>query len=68
LCPCWTAYSRPLQVLRAIAAGRSFGNIFGSRERRVDEFRTLGSAHGLVLDTVTDLSDQRCLLEFRTAG
>ncbi|WP_425548652.1 methyltransferase [Amycolatopsis ultiminotia] len=39
--------------------------IFGSRERRVDEFRTLASAHGLALDHVTDLSDQRCLLEFR---
>ncbi|MEV0684835.1 methyltransferase [Nocardia sp. NPDC050378] len=39
--------------------------IFGSRERRVDEFRALASAHGLVLDTVTDLTDQRCLLEFR---
>ena len=39
--------------------------IFGGRERRVDEFRTLASAHGLVLDTVTDLTEQRCLLEFR---
>jgi hypothetical protein len=39
--------------------------IFGGRERRVDEFRTLASAHGLVLDTVIDLSDRRCLLEFR---
>nr|WP_184694859.1 methyltransferase [Saccharothrix tamanrassetensis] len=42
--------------------------IFGGRERRVDEFRTLASAHGLVLDTVIDLTDQRCLLEFRLAG
>ncbi|WP_272941729.1 methyltransferase [Saccharopolyspora spinosa] len=42
--------------------------IFGGRERRVDEFRTLASAHGLVLDTVTDLTDQRCLLEFRLAA
>ncbi|WP_425387896.1 methyltransferase [Amycolatopsis nigrescens] len=39
--------------------------IFGGRERRVDEFRALASAHGLVLDTVADLTDQRCLLEFR---
>ncbi|WP_325050234.1 hypothetical protein [Amycolatopsis panacis] len=39
--------------------------IFGSRERRVDEFRTLAAAHRLILDQVTDLSDQRCLLEFR---
>jgi 2,7-dihydroxy-5-methyl-1-naphthoate 7-O-methyltransferase len=38
---------------------------YGGRERRVDEFRTLAAAHGLVLDTVTPLTDQRCLLEFR---
>lgn len=42
--------------------------IFGGRERRIDEFRTLASAHGLALDTVTDLTDQRCLLEFRLAA
>ncbi len=39
--------------------------IFGGRDRRVDEFRALGDAHGLVLDTVTDLGERRCLLEFR---
>lgn len=39
--------------------------LYGGRERRVDEFRTLAAAHGLVLDAVTDLTDQRCLLEFR---
>jgi len=39
--------------------------IFGGRERRIDEFRALASPHGLVLDEVTDLTDQRCLLEFR---
>lgn len=39
--------------------------IFGGRERRLDEFRALASVHGLVLDTVTGLTDQRCLLEFR---
>lgn len=38
--------------------------IFGGRERRLDEFRTLASAHGLRLDAVTDLTSQRCLLEF----
>ena len=38
--------------------------IFGGRERRVEEFRALGAAHGLVLATVRDLTDQRCLLEF----
>jgi 2,7-dihydroxy-5-methyl-1-naphthoate 7-O-methyltransferase len=39
--------------------------IFGGRERRLDEFRALASPHGLVLDAVTDLTDQRCLLDFR---
>lgn len=39
--------------------------IFGGRERRVEDFRALGAPHGLVLDGVTDLTDQRCLLEFR---
>lgn len=39
--------------------------IYGGRERRVDEFRTLAAPHGLVLDAVTTLSDERCLLEFR---
>ncbi|MGH3877799.1 MAG: methyltransferase [Actinophytocola sp.] len=39
--------------------------IFGGRERRIDEFRALGSPHGLVLDSVTEVTEQRCLLEFR---
>lgn len=39
--------------------------IYGSRERRIDEFRTLAAAHELALDTVTDLTDHRCLLEFQ---
>ncbi|MFI6995919.1 methyltransferase [Nocardia sp. NPDC050175] len=39
--------------------------MYGGRERRIDEFRTLASPHGLVLDTVMDLAEQRCLLEFR---
>ncbi|GLY70772.1 methyltransferase [Amycolatopsis taiwanensis] len=42
--------------------------MFGGRERRIDEFRALGSPHGLVLDAVTDLTDERCLLEFRLAA
>ncbi|WP_158852581.1 methyltransferase [Saccharothrix deserti] len=42
--------------------------IFGGRERRIDEFRALASSHGLVLDAVTDLTDQRCLLEFQFAA
>ncbi|WP_083898305.1 methyltransferase [Nocardia vinacea] len=42
--------------------------MYGGRERRIDEFRALASRHGLVLDTVTDLTDQRCLLEFQLAA
>jgi hypothetical protein len=38
--------------------------IFGGRERRPEEFRTLAAPHGLTLDSVIDLTDQRCLLEF----
>ena len=41
--------------------------IYGGRERRIDELRTLAASHGLLLDTVTDLTDQRCLLEFQLA-
>lgn len=41
--------------------------IFGGRERRVEEFETLAAAHGLVLGSVTDVTHQRCLLEFRPA-
>ena len=39
--------------------------IFGGRERRLDEFRSLASPHGLALDTVTKLTGERCLLEFQ---
>ena len=38
--------------------------IHGGRERRLDEFRTLAAPHGLTLDTVTTLTDERSLLEF----
>ncbi|MEJ3657251.1 methyltransferase [Actinomycetes bacterium KLBMP 9759] len=38
---------------------------YGGRERRVEEFRALGGVHGLELESVTTLTDQRCLLEFR---
>jgi 2,7-dihydroxy-5-methyl-1-naphthoate 7-O-methyltransferase len=62
-------------VIEAVGGlrARSEGNlsmlvIFGGRERRLDEFRALASSHGLVLDTVTDLTDQRCLLEFQLAA
>lgn len=41
--------------------------IFGSRERRIEEFRALVSRHRLVLEGVTELTDQRCLLDFRFA-
>jgi 2,7-dihydroxy-5-methyl-1-naphthoate 7-O-methyltransferase len=39
--------------------------MYGGRERRIDEFRALAAPHGLVLHTVIDLTDQRCLLEFQ---
>jgi hypothetical protein len=42
--------------------------LYGGRERGVEEFRALAQAHGLVLDTVTTLTDRRCLLDFRLAG
>ncbi|MEV0029789.1 methyltransferase [Nocardia sp. NPDC050793] len=42
--------------------------MFGGRERRIDEFRALAAPHGLVLDAVTDLTDQRCLLDFHLAA
>ncbi|MCT2582571.1 methyltransferase [Actinophytocola gossypii] len=41
--------------------------IFGSRERTIDEFRALAAPHGLTLASVTDLTHQRCLLEFSPA-
>ncbi|OKI25030.1 methyltransferase [Saccharothrix sp. CB00851] len=42
--------------------------IFGGRERHLEEFRVLGAAHDLGLDSVTELTDHRCLLEFQLAG
>ncbi|TDQ04396.1 O-methyltransferase [Labedaea rhizosphaerae] len=42
--------------------------IFGGRERTVAEFQALGADHGLVLESVVDLTDQRCLIEFRVDG
>ncbi|MEU0504635.1 methyltransferase [Nocardia sp. NPDC005998] len=33
--------------------GLSMLMIYGSRERRIDEFRAIAAPHGLVLDTVT---------------
>ena len=41
--------------------------IFGGRERTIEEFRALGTGHGLTLDAVTDVTGDRCLLEFRRA-
>ncbi|WP_370948101.1 methyltransferase [Amycolatopsis sp. cg5] len=41
--------------------------IFGGRERRLDEFHALASAHGLALETAVVLTEQRNLLEFRLA-
>jgi hypothetical protein len=41
---------------------------YGGRQRRIDEFTTLAASHGLVLGTVTALTDQRRLLEFHLAA
>ncbi|MEV6335203.1 methyltransferase [Nocardia vinacea] len=41
---------------------------YGGRQRRIDEFGMLAASHGLVLGTVTTLTDQRCLLEFQLAA
>jgi hypothetical protein len=41
---------------------------FGGRERRIEQFRALAAAHGLVLDAVTALTGERCLLDFRQAA
>ncbi|MGW6935459.1 methyltransferase [Lentzea sp. NPDC054927] len=38
---------------------------FGGRERSVEEFERLAEAHGLVLEGVTEVTDARCVLEFR---
>ncbi len=38
--------------------------MYGGRERRVGEFRALASPHGLMLNSVAVLTDQRCVLEF----
>ncbi|MEV6910067.1 methyltransferase [Amycolatopsis sp. NPDC051071] len=39
--------------------------LYGGRERRLDELRDLAAAHSLILDSVTTLTEQRSLLEFR---
>ena len=38
---------------------------FGGRERSVQEFEELAEPHGLVLDSVVKVTDDRCALEFR---
>lgn len=39
--------------------------IYGGRERTLDEFRKFAEPHGLVLDTVSQLTDERSLLDLR---
>ena len=41
---------------------------FAGRERTVEDFREFGAAHDLVLEGVTELTHQRCVVEFRPAG
>lgn len=38
---------------------------FGGRDRRLGDFKKLASAHGLVLESVTEVTNGRSLLEFR---
>jgi hypothetical protein len=38
---------------------------FGGQERSVAQFEELAEPHGLVLDSVTEVADERCVLEFR---
>lgn len=38
---------------------------FGSRERRLEELEKLAEPHGLVLESMTEVSDGRSMLEFR---
>ncbi|WP_267899900.1 methyltransferase [Lentzea atacamensis] len=38
---------------------------FGGQERSVAQFERLAETHGLVLDSVTEVADERCVLEFR---
>lgn len=42
--------------------------MYGGRERRVEEFRELAAPHGLELNAVLELTEQRCLLEFRLSA
>ena len=42
--------------------------MYGGRDRTLDEFRELTAPHGLTLANVTDLTDQRSLLEFAWAA
>jgi precorrin-6B methylase 2 len=39
--------------------------LYGGRERRLDELRELAAVHGLAFDSLTPLTEQRSLLEFR---
>ncbi|WP_086667239.1 methyltransferase [Lentzea kentuckyensis] len=38
---------------------------FGGRERSVEEYANLAEPHGLTLDAVTEVTETRCVLEFR---
>ena len=38
---------------------------FGGRDRKLDDFRNLASAHSLMLESVTEVTNGRSLLEFR---
>lgn len=58
-----------IESLGGVGGGTSFDLImlvhFGGRDRGLDDFRNLASAHGLVLESVTEVVNGRSLLEFR---
>jgi 2,7-dihydroxy-5-methyl-1-naphthoate 7-O-methyltransferase len=69
-----TQAARPtsrILIIEPVGGKRSTSDIdlamlvfFGGRERRLEEFRALADAHGMILKAVSELADRRCLLEF----
>lgn len=58
-----------IEAIRGLGASTEMDLVmlvhFGGRERSVREFEKLASAHGLVLDGVAEVTDDRCVLEFQ---
>jgi hypothetical protein len=57
------------ESLGGVGGGSGFDLVmlvhFGGRDRTLDDFRELASAHGLALESVTDVATGRSVLEFR---